>query len=1577
MKQLAAILWTVVAVLTAALPARAVQDYGAKYFEPTTEVVTPHIAWARPNSRGPLKVLFVTYRQAMREVVELGQRLDMESEVFVLHTPTALVVKKPAIAVVGENAEDETARLAAKLTGDFDLIVLGHIRWDALPLPARVTILSKVKGGTGLLARLLEGEAPYLENALQTREDIDPDAFAGFPHEALPAFRGLGDRAAFVDATLQAYRFGAGRIVLLGGFAPPGRQMLTPAPEAPFLDLHLLDYEYYLAFAIHAMLLAAERPPEVGVAAGGVDGLREEPPPVTFAVSGALTGDEFRWVLRDRDGRLWREATRGIAPGAHADTVAFAAGALPAGEYLADLWVMREGAVAGFGSCRVAVDSAARIDAIEPAARAFGGDEPVAGTVRLNDPGSGLRLRLRLRDERRGLVGEAVVPVGGDRVAFAVAGLEPLSIVQELEAALLAGEAVVDIRRRPILRHDLRPAGDAFQFYIFEPAFSKTFLQYRLGEAMAAMGFDGDTYASYYDRKDDYMASVLARANMRTVADIYNARDPHHVELAHGARVVAGEYGPVRDRCLSDPAYRADSGDLYTEEAKRLKPFSTCEFNLGDECAFLGRAHSGADACFSPFCIEDFRAFLKADYGTLAAVNEEYGADYADWAEVLPVTLEQARAEPRLVPRWVDHRRHMESVYAGAFARAREVIEEVVPDGWVGFEGSGSRNASFSAEDHWKLCRAMTLNGPYPNRWFSHAVRDFSPAGPRIGAGIVGAYPDIGRGARNAACMAYWPWFSLFQGANSVWIYEGTGGRYGGLYAVLAPDFSPYPYFRHCIREVRAIKEGIGTLLLNADRSDEGIAVLYSASSAHLATLTEGFPRYGLLLEAIPGLLEESGFHFRFLSYAQLERGELAGGGYGALILPYAQALSPGEVAQIKAFARGGGLVLADLRPGVADEHGRPYDRSPLDELFGVKQDTRRGQPVASDVAFERPLGVFEKPLAASALDASLQVAGGTVYARAGEVPAVVVHPYGTGRGVLLNLSPAHYGEEESPSARLRGLLAAVLAESGLRPAVQLEPRRPDTQAYLFSDGPARYVGLLKHLPPFVYGADLAEIDATALPAPDGESVEVVFAGASHVYDVRRGDYLGHTDRVARRVVPGQAHLLALLPYRVKAIDLRMPDRAGQGDRVPMSAAVTVPGDAAPGFHILRFTVIDPSGIEHPALAADLKAPGGRYEGTWPAALDQAPGSWTFRVRDTATGVETSVVVEIHGDRPAPPRRVRTTVAETPGVPAVAPQTSVAPTAAPARCEVFRMPEPAGPDGTIGPEWQGVPWAAGFRKLTRTDYLTAKQTRFKVAYDETALYVAVECDEQDVAAIRGSRQDRSDLWKEDSIEVFVLPPGAQVFHQFSVNPEGARWSMTKDVATGVVQPVSTESWSAVASKGEDTWIAELRIPSALLAKKPEAGETWRCNVARNIATLESGGDPHTTWAPLRERFQDPAHFGAWSFRDRSLTPGQAREIESAANAGFRQFLRQRLLEFVADFAPFRESLERLADRAEYQDAARCILLVMDEAARAAAECPSLDILADRYRRAVPAGAQARDLLARAALNDLFVENGGP
>ena len=65
---LLSVLFCLAAPVLGALDRRPVYD--RTFFEPSEQVVTPHIAWAKPNAAGR-GVLFITHRNAMREVMRL------------------------------------------------------------------------------------------------------------------------------------------------------------------------------------------------------------------------------------------------------------------------------------------------------------------------------------------------------------------------------------------------------------------------------------------------------------------------------------------------------------------------------------------------------------------------------------------------------------------------------------------------------------------------------------------------------------------------------------------------------------------------------------------------------------------------------------------------------------------------------------------------------------------------------------------------------------------------------------------------------------------------------------------------------------------------------------------------------------------------------------------------------------------------------------------------------------------------------------------------------------------------------------------------------------------------------------------------------------------------------------------------------------------------------------------------------------------------------------------------------------------------------------------------------------------
>jgi hypothetical protein len=123
----------------------------------------------------------------------------------------------------------------------------------------------------------------------------------------------------------------------------------------------------------------------------------------------------------------------------------------------------------------------------------------------------------------------------------------------------------------------------------------------------------------------------------------------------------------------------------------------------------------------------------------------------------------------------------------------------------------------------------------------------------------------------------------------------------------------------------------------------------------------------------------------------------------------------------------------------------------------------------------------------------------------------------------------------------------------------------------------------------------------------------------SHVYDARAGKYLGHTNRIQTAVTPSEAMLFALLPYRLRGLNANAPKKVRAGDTVAFE--VVLKGVDKPGLHVLHAALVSPQGREFRYYTDNLVAEGGKAKGSFPLALNDAPGKWKLRLRDVATGV--------------------------------------------------------------------------------------------------------------------------------------------------------------------------------------------------------------------------------------------------------------------------------------------------------------------------------------------------------------------
>ena len=138
----------------------------------TASVATPHVPWAIPYSRGPIKAFFLPSVLGGRDFVELMQRLDLD--VTAVTHDRAWDLDKWGLGDFYDKRvriwEYETvySYMVDALEADerYDVLVLPSVNgWGLWPKQAREAILRRVKDGAGLvLVRPFEGEkrAPEL-----------------------------------------------------------------------------------------------------------------------------------------------------------------------------------------------------------------------------------------------------------------------------------------------------------------------------------------------------------------------------------------------------------------------------------------------------------------------------------------------------------------------------------------------------------------------------------------------------------------------------------------------------------------------------------------------------------------------------------------------------------------------------------------------------------------------------------------------------------------------------------------------------------------------------------------------------------------------------------------------------------------------------------------------------------------------------------------------------------------------------------------------------------------------------------------------------------------------------------------------------------------------------------------------------------------------------------------------------------------------------------------------------------------------------------------------------------------------
>ncbi len=693
---------------------------------------------------------------------------------------------------------------------------------------------------------------------------------------------------------------------------------------------------------------------------------------------------------------------------------------------------------------------------------------------------------------------------------------------------------------------------------------------------LMSMGINGGQYVGRNEPPATFLTGVDLQWYAENIAtDFYSAYHRYFsdrpVEWKFTAAKALHKQEPdnieafKRHPSLSDAAWLDTIRERLISAARKHSPYRPIFYDLGDESGIADLAKPW-DFDFSDESLTEMRVWLKQRYGTLAALNQQWGTRFTSWDVVTPETTSQAmKHTDGNFSAWADHKEWMDIAYARALRMGVDAIRSVDPKAFVGI--CGAQMPGWGGYDYARLTQALTFFEPYDIGNNIEIIRSFAPQTPVVTTSFA-----------HGPWEKHRVWYELLHGNRGLIIWDDK-------HEFVNQDGTPAPRGMEAQPYYNEIRAGLGALLMNSQRETGPIAIHYSQASFRTDWMLQSQPQgdawasrsassersdndFLRLRESYCRLLEDLGFQYRFVSYSQLEQGELTRGAYRVLILPDSQSLSAEEAAAIRDFMARGGKVIATGEIGAFDQHSR-----------------RLAAPQLSDVENQ-------------------------VVRIAGDV---------------LNYHRNRLLGKEGPVLEAA---RATLESAGLRPEYRVtdEHGQPvvGVETHVFRNGGATIVGLLSNPqlrvnelgpPEFKSNGRFEKQRQLRLTAP----------AESYIYDVRKGAPMGKRKEIALTLDPYEPAVFAFLPAPVEGVRVAIPKSAMLGGIADVSFAVYSPASTSV-FHV---DVTDPAGTIASHYSGNVFGVEGRGGIRIPFALNDSPGKWEVRVRDLLTGNTARSVIEV------------------------------------------------------------------------------------------------------------------------------------------------------------------------------------------------------------------------------------------------------------------------------------------------------------------------------------------------------------
>ena len=377
----------------------------------------------------------------------------------------------------------------------------------------------------------------------------------------------------------------------------------------------------------------------------------------------------------------------------------------------------------------------------------------------------------------------------------------------------------------------------------------------------------------------------------------------------------------IRTPSLSDPRWLRRIARRLHRHVRFYDAYRPLFYNLADEAGIADLA-AAWDFDFSRFSLAGMRVWLKRQYGTLAALNREWGTHFVRWSAVMPMTTDQAlhRSDGNYAA-WGDFKAWMDVAFARAVRTGTKAIHAVDPNARSALEGA--QMPGWGGYNYRLLAPAVDAMEVYEHGNSVEIARSLNPhliilntsslAGPAAVHGV---------------------WHELLEGGRGLILWDPH-------HAFLGEDGAPTPRGEILARLADKLRSGLAAQLIASRRLQSPVAILYSPASYRLQWLRDRKKEGGAWADrgsatewasdnAVRAATRQAvraltrlGLEPQWVTRPQIDAGALRRRHIRLLVLPHAIALSPREAGKIRAFVAQGGLVVADAQPGHFDDHGR------------------------------------------------------------------------------------------------------------------------------------------------------------------------------------------------------------------------------------------------------------------------------------------------------------------------------------------------------------------------------------------------------------------------------------------------------------------------------------------------------------------------------------------------------------------------------------------------------------------------------------------------------------------------------